>query len=119
MSLIPVAWPISESESLVIGSLLQANDIPYFVHGAGMASVLPGLQISSYNTRMVMVPASLADQATKVLAHLVPSPDESDSSDSVPSSILGKARLVLEALFFGWFVPRSNKRRAQSEQDGT
>ena len=44
-------------------SLLQAHAIPHFVHNAGFGSLFPGLQISLYNVRTIMVPATAAPAA--------------------------------------------------------
>ena len=56
MALVRVLSPQSEPEIAVVKSLLEAHDIPVFVHGRHLGSLLPGLQIGNYNTQSIMVP---------------------------------------------------------------
>ena len=48
-------------------SLLEAHDIPVFVHGRHLGSLLPGLQIGNYNTQSIMVPEECVTDALELL----------------------------------------------------
>jgi phosphoribosylcarboxyaminoimidazole (NCAIR) mutase len=107
MGLVAIAWPSSEPESAAMVSLLQANEIPCFVHGGNFASILPGLQIAAYNNPTIMVPESAAAGAAELLSVFsVPT-----STATAPQTVgfMAKLRMVLEVLLFGRFVhhPRS------------
>ena len=67
MTLVRVFSPQSESEIAVVTSLLEAHDIPVFVHGRHFGSLLPGLQIGSYNTQSIMVPEDRVSDALELL----------------------------------------------------
>lgn len=113
MPLVRVAFPESPSELAMIVCLLEANDIPYFVHNAGFGSLYPGPQIALYNNITVMVPASAADDAIEVLSVLFePSPTQL-SSDTL---LVDKIRMIVEALCFGWFIP---SRRHKEDIENT
>lgn len=116
MSLVPVAWPASESETVVMTSLLDSQGIPVFVHGGGLASILPGVQISAYNTRMVMVPASRCSDALAALSVLRHDPSQSTHP---PATWRDKLRMTAEALLFGWFVPGTRVEAADDSRLGT
>ena len=106
MTLVRVAVPESEPDVAIISSALQAADIPHYVHGAGMGGILPGLQITGYNTRSVLVPEASADFAHEIIASL-------HLSSSAPVAVHargGRLRLALETLLFGWFVPSRRPR---------
>jgi hypothetical protein len=103
VSLVKVAFPESPSELAMVVCLLEANDIPHFVHNAGFGSLYPGPQIALYNNITVMVPSPVADDAIEVLSVL------SEPSTTYPSSntlLMDKIRMVIEAILFGWFIPR-------------
>ena len=68
MALVKVLSPRSEPELAVVRSLLEAHDIPVFVHGRHLGSLFPGLQIGRYNTQSVMVPEECAAAALQLLA---------------------------------------------------
>ena len=56
MALVRILSPQSKSEIAVVISLLEAHDIPVFIHGRHLGSLLPGLQIGNYNTQSILVP---------------------------------------------------------------
>lgn len=68
MALVRVFTPRSESELAVARSLLEAHDIPVYVHGRHFGSLLPGLQIGSRDAQGIMVPEECAADALELLA---------------------------------------------------
>lgn len=65
---LPVAFPQSESELIVMVSMLEANGIQHFVNNQGFGSLYPGvLQVGAY-ARRIMVRADQAPQAIALLA---------------------------------------------------
>ncbi len=109
MALVTILRPQSESELVIALAILEAHEIESFVHGQYLGSLLPGLQIESYNTRSIMVPEELADDAREALAEL--SPADEPAVGPVSMRLRDKVRVVLEAALFGWFVP--GKRRSK------
>lgn len=116
MTLVRVLSPQSEPEIAVVRSLLEAHDIPVFVHGRHLGSLLPGLQIGNYNTQSIMVPEEHAADALELLADF-----RRDDPASAPDPLPWKDRLrvILEALLFGWLVPsrRSNAKDATRDSE--
>jgi hypothetical protein len=90
-------------------SLLEANEIPCFVHGGNFASVLPGLQIGSYNMPTIMVPDSSREEALELLS-VFSAPTDSCATEILPAGFWGKVRMILEAAISGWPVTPPGKR---------
>ena len=117
MSLVRVAFPETPSELAVVVCLLEANDIPHFVHNAGFGSLYPGPQVAWYNNITVMVPASFADDAIEVLSVLSEHLSEPESSLSGANTPMkGKIRMIVEVIVFGWFIPRWSQK---DDSEGT
>ncbi len=114
MALVRVLTPQSEPELAVVRSLLEAHDIPVFVHGRHLGSLLPGLQIGNYNTQSVMVPEERAADARELLADFT-RPDSSAAPEPLPWK--DRLRVILEGALFGWIVPGKRKSRDESTQD--
>jgi len=114
MTLVRVLSPQGESEIAVVRALLEAHEIPVFVHGRNLGSLLPGLQITGYNTQSIMVPEECAADAFELLAEFTQSPA---APAAAPLPIRDRIRVVLEALIFGWFVPGRTTRVAQPATD--
>jgi hypothetical protein len=96
-------------------SLLQANEIPYFVHGANLAAMLPGLHIGSYNTPTIMVPEQAAQQAAELLS-VFSVQIEPMASAPQPVGFWPKVRVVLEAVLFGWPVSQPPASKDQNDE---
>ena len=116
MALVRVLSPQSEPEIAVVKSLLEAHDIPVFVHGRHLGSLLPGLQIGNYNTQSIMVPEECVADALELLSDFK---HEKPGTFSVPLGWRDRLRVVLEGLLFGWLVPgrRDDKRAGREDQD--
>lgn len=96
-------------------SLLQANEIPCFVHGANLAAMLPGLHIGSYNTPTIMVPAQAAEHASELLAVFAVQSDATNV-EPLPIGFWAKVRVVAEAVLFGWPVSQPPASREQPDE---
>lgn len=101
MSLVPVLTPDSEAELVTVVAMLEARGVPCFVRGGGIGSLLPGVQVESFNSRTIMVPADRAREALALIADLNGSPDSVDDKLPPPPPL----RTLAEWLLFGWFVP--------------
>jgi hypothetical protein len=114
MAFVRVLSPQSESELAVVRSLLEAHDIPVFVHGRHVGSLLPGLQIGSYNTQSIMVPEECVADALALLSEFR---RDDSSAISAPPRWRDRLRVVLESILFGWLVPgrRDDKRSGPRE----
>lgn len=109
MALVAILRPQTESELAIALAILEAYGIESFVHGQYFGSLLPGLQIESYNTRTIMVLEERLNEAREALMEL--SPSREAAAESSPVRFRDKVRVVIEAVLFGWFVPggRSSK----------
>jgi hypothetical protein len=117
MALVAVGWPSSEPETAAMVSLLQANDIPCYVHGAALASMTPGIQIASYNAPTIMVPESVAKDAVELLS-VFAAPSALVNAPR-PTTFLAKLRMLAEVLAFGRFVSQPKIFSDEDAGDGT
>jgi hypothetical protein len=83
MEFLPVAYPQSESELMVMISLLDASGIHYYVRNQGFGGLYPGLQIDQYNGRWIMVSAEQAADASELLAAFRSQALQADEDDIV------------------------------------
>jgi hypothetical protein len=109
MALVAILRPQTETELVIALAILEAHGIDTFVHGHYFGSLLPGLQIESYNTRTIMVPEGWANEAREALAESLAS--AGPSAEVPPMRLLDRVRVVLEAVLFGWFVPGGRSQK--------
>ena len=113
--MVSIYRPHTLIELAMARSILAANDIPYFVHNGGYASLYPGIQMHLFNVPTIMVPPSAAELAKELLhaylpevqAHLWPKAERS------PWHIL---RMLFEAVCCVWFVPRVGSREKAPDE---
>lgn len=71
--LVPLLTPESDTDALTTVALLEAYGIPVHVRGGGFSALYPGSQPGSFNTKTILVPAELLDEARQLLK-AVPQP---------------------------------------------
>jgi len=108
-----VATPQTESELAVMVSLLDAHDIPYFVHNRGFGGLYPGPQLHIYNARRIMVQADRVSEARDLLSVFMGPPADFETERKL--SVWDKLRVIGEAVVFAWFIPA---KRAKLPKDG-
>ena len=103
--MVSVYRPHTLIELAMARSLLAAHGIPYFVHNGEYASLYPGIQMRLLNVPTIMVPPSAEEFAKELLqAYLAEVGDHlQPKAERSPLHIL---RMLVEAMFCGWFVRR-------------
>jgi hypothetical protein len=111
MEMIKLYSPRDAIELALIESILKGEDIPYFIHNDHFGSLEVGPQIDIFNKKTIMVNEKYEEKAREVLHDFLETTKENTAP--MPSySITDKMRMVLEVLFFSWFVPgRSWKKK--------
>jgi len=66
--MIAISYPKDEIDLGLKISILESEDIPYFVRGQYFGSLYPGPQIASYNERAIMVPEKFVERASELLS---------------------------------------------------
>lgn len=110
MALVTVLSPESDAEIVAVVAMLEAHEIPCYVHSAGLGGLFPGLQVEGFNSRAIMVPEEEVGLAMELLREYQSQPSEPDEAEQPKSS--RKLRNVIEFLLFGWFIPGSRTRRS-------
>jgi hypothetical protein len=109
MAFVSVFTPDSEPELVTVVAMLEAHDIPCFVHGSAMGSLYPGPQIDWFNRRSIMVPEEKVRAARELIEAFESQPVEPEEPDPPPPP-RSAARVLLEVLLFGWFIPSRPRR---------
>jgi len=111
--------PENEVQLSILKSLLEAENIPVFVHNDSFGSIYPGLQVEWFNARTIMVDEPHYDKAQVVLREFLANLDQAESEQTArPTySFFDKVRMVFEALIFGWLMPGRKWRKRPKDSD--
>lgn len=85
MEMTPIYEPRSESEAVIITSMMQAYKIDFVMQGGAFGSMYPGPVSNSLNARILMVRADQADEARQLLASFI------QEAGAPPSNDVGSA----------------------------
>jgi hypothetical protein len=114
MALVRVFSPDNQPEQLAVVAMLEAHDIPCFVHNAGFGALYPGPQIHAYNTSAIMVPEEQVAEALELIRDFQAQPSDTPPPPAPP----GRLRALIELLLFGWFIPGSRRRVSSRRREG-
>lgn len=95
--------PQNESELAIIRSILDGEEIHYFVHNDHFGTMRTGPPIDLFNAKAIMVSEESYVRADELIGDYLNNV-RSDVNKS-EYSIWDKIRMVVETFIFGWFMP--------------
>ncbi len=61
--------PTNESELMVIKSILESEDIPFYVQNDQFGSMYPGIFLTNFNAKTIMVPDEFYETAKDLISN--------------------------------------------------
>lgn len=112
--MIKIYSPSDELELAMIRGVLDTEGIHYFVHNDYFGSMRVGPQIDLLNRKAIMVAPTDAERVREIIASLLEA-TPTEEAEPEEYSRGQKLRMILETLFFGWFIPGRRRRRRSSD----
>ena len=110
--------PSNPVELSLIESILEKEDIPYFIHNDHFGSMEVGPPIDIFNMKTIMIDEAFEERARELLTDYLKV--TKDDSEPIPSySLFDKLRMAFEALLFTWFVPGRHRKQIRKEKKET
>lgn len=115
--MIKIHSPTDELELAMIRGVFDTEGVDYFIHNDHFGSMRVGPRIDLLNKKTIMVSPDDAERAKTIISDLL--------NRKLPEGIIEekytasqKLRMILEALFFGWFIPERRRRKvSRGEED--
>lgn len=101
--------PQNEAELAVIRSILDGENIHYFVHNDHFGTMRTGPPIYLFNAKTIMVSEVCFKKAYEILSDYLNNTQPREVKSE--HSLRDKLRMVAEALLFGWFIPGKKWRK--------
>jgi len=109
--------PRNEPELAIIKSILDGEDIDYFVRNDHFGSMEVGPRIELFNAKAILVKEEHYDRARELLSDFLNITEE-EAGPAQKYSLFDKVRMVFEMLLFGWIMPgRRSRRKAEEESE--
>ena len=95
----------------MIESILEEDNIPYFIHNDTFGSLEVGPSIDMYNLKTIMIDTKDKERARELLQDYL-NKTTKDEKETIPEySLFDKLRFVVETLIFSWFVPGRHRKK--------
>lgn len=111
--------PSDEGELSLILSILEGDNIPFFVHNNYFGSLRIGPPIYLFNKKTIMINKEFEERAKELLEDFFKVKKEEKEQKTI-YSFFDKLRVIAEFLLFGWFIPgkrhKTTKTKPSSEQ---
>ncbi len=102
--------PEDEVELSIILSILNGDKIRYFVHNNYFGSLKIGPKIDLFNMKTIMVDERDEERAKELLDDYLKIKNQ-QYNKKTEYTLLNKLRVIIEFLFFGWFIPGSRHKK--------
>lgn len=105
--------PSNEMELAIIKSILDAEEVNYFVKNENFGSMEVGPQIELFNRKMIMVRDDQHERASELIKDYLNKTVDKEDEPRIKYSLLDKIRMAIEVLLFGWLMPgKRSKHRS-------
>ena len=107
--------PENDAELALIKSILDGENVHYFVHNDHFGSLKVGPKIELFNAKTIMVSDHQYELALDIIRDFVSKNESSGSDERQVYSLIDKLRMIVEAIFFTWFMPGRKWRKRKSK----
>ncbi len=109
--------PKNETELSLIRSILDSEEISYFVRNDNFGSLEVGPHIGLYNAKMIQVQDDQYEKAKELLSDYIEKTSVPIEDTFKGYSLFDKIRMAIEFFIFGWVMPGKIKHKAKDDED--
>ena len=107
--------PANEVELALLKSVLDAEEINYFVRNDNFGSLEIGPKIELFNKKMIVVQDDQYEKAKELLADYLSTTENEVEQPEKKYSMSDFIRMGIEFLMFGWIMPGRRKSKELDE----
>ncbi|MEM7009596.1 MAG: DUF2007 domain-containing protein [Thermodesulfobacteriota bacterium] len=109
--------PSDESELVFIKSILEADEIPFYVLNDNFGSLYSGAYMNFFNAKTIMVPEDYYEEAKEVIKSVIKDAEFPDFKEKGPPGLSELVQNILTFVTLGLYDPRSKSKKPKKTQD--
>ena len=111
--------PSNESELVFIKSVLEAEEVPFYVQNDNFGSLYSGAYMNYFNAKTVMVPEEYYEDAKQIIQSVIKDAEFLDIEDKEPPQISDLFKNLISLLTLGLYSPGggNNKNTKGNKND--
>ena len=100
--------PSDESELVFLKSVLEADEIPFYVQNENFGSLYSGTYMSFFNAKTVMVPEDYYDEAKEIISSVIDNAEFVDAKCKEPPPLSSVLKNLISFITLGLYTPGKN-----------
>lgn len=101
--------PSNESELVFLKSVLEADEIPFYVENDNFGSLYSGAYMSFFNAKTILVPEDYYDEAKEIIRSVIKDAEFPEFKDNGPPTLSELSKNVISFLTLGLYSPVKKK----------
>ncbi len=101
--------PSDESELVFIKSVLEADEVPFYVENDNFGSLYSGAYVNYFNAKTIVVPDEYYDEAKEIIKSVIEDAEFPDIKDKQPPGISDIFRILVSFLTLGLYTPAKSE----------
>ncbi len=101
--------PSDESELVFIKSVLEADEVPFYVQNDNFGSIYPGAYVNYFNAKTIIVPDEYYDEAKEIIKSVIEDAEFPENEDKQPPGISDLFRILVSFFTFGLYTPANSE----------
>ena len=110
--------PSDESELVFIKSVLEADEIPFYVQNDNFGSLYSGAYMNYFNAKTIQVPEEYYDEAKEIIKSVIPGAEFPDFKDKEPLGLLDISKILISFFTLGLYSPDKKKTEKSDTTSG-
>lgn len=109
--------PKDESELVFLKSVLEADEIPFYVQNDNFGSLYSGVYMNYFNAKTILVPDDYYGEAKDIISSVIEDAKFVDSKNKEPGSTSDLLKNLVSVLTLGLYSPSVNKNKKSDENN--
>ena len=104
--------PTNESELVFIKSVLEADEVPFYVQNENFGSLYSGAYMSFFNAKTIMVPEDYYEDAKEIIASVIKDAEFVENKEEEALSFLDIIERLISFFTLGLYTPSNEKSKS-------
>jgi len=109
--------PSNESELVFIKSVLEADEVPFYVQNDNFGSLYSGAYMNYFNAKTIMVSEEYYEEAKEIIKSVIKDAEFPGVQTKEPPGVSDLFDSLMSFLSFGFYSPAKNKSNKTTHSD--
>jgi hypothetical protein len=110
--------PADESELVFLKSVLEADEVPFYVQNENFGSLYSGAYMDYFNAKTIMVPEEYYEDAKEIISSVIKDAKFVDAEVKKPPGVSELFVNFISFITLGLYSPGANKKKKSDHLDG-